>query len=256
MKVGILADDSGFQCAAEPETAPQAMVEIGGKPLVWHIMKHAACYGFKEFVIALGYKGEYLKRYMMRYHLLQADLTVDLQHGNITMHEGAREDWTVDLIDTYSTALSGCHIKRLASSLGHAPFLLTRGNGVSNIDLHKLCDFHRSHGRLATIMAVRPPLRFDTLECRGGRVVHLCETSQGEAGWINGGVFVLEPSVFDYISDHDTQWEGKLLQRLATDGQLMVYHHDAFWQRLDTVQDTKQLNDLWEAGRAPWRIWK
>ena len=256
MKVAILAGGVGSRLAEETEIRPKPMVEIAGKPILWHIMKHYDYYGFKNFVIALGYKGEFIKRYMIDDCPLQANLTVNLGNGDVEMHRGKREDWTVELIDTGQATLTGGRIKRLAPFLGNETFMLTWGDGVSDVDLHQLLRFHRAHGRLATVTAVRPTARFGKLDMQGDEVVRFSEKPQLEEGWINGAFFVLEPGVFDYIDGDDTQWEREPLERLATDGQLMAYRHEAFWQCMDTLRDKKLLESLWEDNRAPWKTWR
>jgi glucose-1-phosphate cytidylyltransferase len=256
MKVAILAGGVGTRLAEETEIKPKPMVEIGGKPILWHIMMHYAYYGFKEFVIALGYKGEYIKKYMVDYCSLNNNLTVNLGDGRVSVHNGngPLQNWTVDLIDTGQPTLTGGRIKRLAPYLGDSTFMLTWGDGVSNVNLHKLLEFHRAHRKLATVTAVRPPARFGRLEMRGNQVVDFSEKPQLGEGWINGAFFVLEPGIFDYIDGDDTQWEREPMEGLARDGQLMAYLHADFWQCMDTLRDKKLLEELWQNG-APWRTW-
>jgi glucose-1-phosphate cytidylyltransferase len=258
MKVAILAGGVGTRLAEETEIKPKPMVEIGGKPILWHIMMHYACYGFKEFIIALGYKGEYIKKYTVDYCSLNSNLTVNLGNGKVDVHNGngQLQDWTVHLIDTGQATLTGGRIKRLSPYLGNTTFMLTWGDGVSNVNLHKLVDFHRSHGKLATVTAVRPPARFGRLEIQWDQVVEFSEKPQLGEGWINGAFFVLEPGIFDYIEGDDTQWEREPMERLAKDGQLMAYCHEGFWQCMDTLRDKKLLNDLWERGNPPWKMWE
>lgn len=256
MKVGILAGGVGTRLAEETELKPKPMVEIGGKPILWHIMKHYAHYGFKEFVIALGYKGEYIKRYMIDYSPLASNLTVYLGSGAVKMHDAEKEDWTVELVDTGQGTATGGRIKRLAPYMGNRTFMLTWGDGVSTVDLRRLLEFHYAHGRLATVTAVRPPARFGKLELDGDQVVEFSEKPQLGEGWINGAFFVLEPGVFDYIDGDDTQWEREPLERLAKDRQLMAYKHHDFWQCMDTLRDKKLLEGLWEKGQAPWKVWR
>jgi glucose-1-phosphate cytidylyltransferase len=258
MKVAILAGGVGTRLAEETEIRPKPMVEIGGRPILWHIMMHYSCYGFKEFVIALGYKGEYIKKYMADYCSVNSNLTVNTGNGKVQVHEGngKAQDWTVHLIDTGQATLTGGRIKRLAPYLGNGTFLLTWGDGVSDVDLRKLLKFHRSHGKLATVTAVRPQARFGRLEMRGDQVIEFSEKPQLGEGWINGAFFVLEPGVFDYIKGDDTQWEREPMERLAQDGQLMAHCHEGFWQCMDTLRDKKLLNDLWERGDPPWKIWE
>ena len=256
MKVAILAGGVGSRISEETEIKPKPMVEIGGKPILWHIMKHYAQYGFKDFVVALGYKGEYIKRYVVDYSSLHCDLTVSLRDGGVKRHEnGDSDDWTVNLVDTGLTTNTGGRIKRLAPYLDGETFMLTWGDGVSDVDLDRLLEFHRSHGRLATLTAVRPPARFGHLELDGDVVSEFSEKPQAREGWINGAFFVLEREVLDYIDGDDTQWEREPLERLARDGQLMAYRHDSFWQCMDTLRDKKLLDELWATGNAPWKIW-
>jgi glucose-1-phosphate cytidylyltransferase len=231
------------------------MVEVGGRPILWHIMKHYAHHGFDDFVIALGYKGEYIKRYILDYCSLHGDLTVSLKDGSISTDGAAREHWTVQLVETGLDTATGGRIKRLAPTLRDGTFMLTWGDGVSDIDLKGLVEFHRSHGRLATVTAVRPPARFGQLELEGDCVAEFVEKGPLHEGWINGAFFVCEPGVFDYIEDDDTQWEQEPLERLARDGQLMAYRHESFWQCMDTLRDKKLLEELWASGRPPWKIW-
>jgi glucose-1-phosphate cytidylyltransferase len=258
MRVAILAGGVGTRLAEETEIKPKPMVEIGGKPILWHIMMHYAYYGFKEFVIALGYKGEQIKKYMVDYCSLNNNLTVNLGDGRVSLHNGngQLQNWTVDLIDTGQPTLTGGRIKRLAPYLGNRTFMLTWGDGVSNVNLPQLLEFHRSHGKLATVTAVRPPARFGRLEMRGNQVVDFSEKPQLGEGWINGAFFVLEPGILDYIDGDDTQWEREPMEGLTRDGQLMAYLHTGFWQCMDTLRDKKLLNDLWEQGNPPWKIWE
>jgi len=255
VKVGVLAGGVGSRLAEETQVKPKPMVEIGGRPILWHIMMHYAHYGFKDFVIALGYKGEVIKKYMVDYCSLNSNLTVNLQTGEVEIHDAYKTDWTVELVDTGIPTLTGGRIKRLAPYLGDETFMLTWGDGVSDVNLHDLLAFHRSHGKLATLTAVRPPARFGHIELQDDQVVEFSEKPQTRAGWINGAFFVLEPGVFDYIDGDDTQWERAPLERLAKDGQLMAYRHTSFWQCMDTLRDKRLLEELWQSGNAPWRIW-
>jgi len=255
MKVGILAGGVGSRLAEETQVKPKPMVEIGGRPILWHIMMHYAHYGFKEFVIALGYKGEVIKKYMVDYCSLQSNLTVNLRDGRVKIHDDYKTDWTVELVDTGMPTLTGGRIKRLAPYLSSGTFMLTWGDGVSDLNLHDLLAFHRSHGKLATLTAARPPARFGHIELDGDKVTVFSEKPQTRAGWINGAFFVLEPGVFDYIDGDDTQWEREPLERLAKEGQLMAYRHASFWQCMDTLRDKVLLEELWQSGNAPWKIW-
>ncbi len=257
MKVAILAGGVGSRISEETEIKPKPMVEVGGRPILWHIMKHYAHYGHKDFVLALGYKGEVIKRYMLEYASLHSDLTVALRTGSVLPRNGngsVPDDWTVDLIDTGPDTATGGRIKRLAPHVGNSTFMLTWGDGVSNVDLDALLAFHRAHGKIATLTAVRPPSRFGHLELDGDVISEFSEKPQLGEGWINGAFFVLEPAVFDYIDGDATPWEREPLERLAADRHLMAYKHDDFWQCMDTLRDKKLLEELWQNG-APWRTW-
>ena len=262
MKVGILAGGIGSRLAEETVVRPKPMVEVGGRPILWHIMMHYATYGFKEFVVALGYKGEQIKRYMADYCSLASDLRISLKTGRVERRGNGEsdghgsEDWLVDLIDTGQQTNTGGRIKRLAPHLGSGTFMLTWGDGVSNVNLTDLLRFHRSHGRIATVTAVRPPARFGRLELDGNRVARFDEKPLAGEAWINGAFFVLEPQVFDYIAGDATLFEREPLERLARDGQLMAYQHNGFWQCMDTMRDKVRLESLWASGDPPWKIWQ
>lgn len=256
MKVAILAGGFGTRLAEETEIRPKPMVEIGGKPILWHIMKIYAHFGYRDFVIALGYKGEYIKKYVVDYCSLTSNLTVNLRNGEVVAHEGNNLDWTVQLIDTGLKTQTGGRIKRLAPYLDNQTFMLTWGDGVADIDLSKLLAFHRSHGKLATLTAVRPPARYGHLEIDGNRITEFSEKPQTREGWINGAFFALEPGVFDYIEDDSTQWEKEPLENLANDGQLMAFKHESFWQCMDTLREKYIMENYWNTGHAPWQIWK
>ncbi len=256
MKVGILAGGHGTRLAEETEIKPKPMVEIGGRPILWHIMMHYSCYGYRDFVIALGYKGEVIKRYMVDYCSLNSNLTINLKAGRVDLHdtEGI-QDWTVELIDTGLHTMTGGRIKRLQPYMGDKTFMLTWGDGVSTVDLARLLAFHRHHGRLITMTAVRPPARYGHMEFEGDRIREFTEKPQTAEGWINGAFFVVEPQVFDYIDGDDTQFEKEPLERLAADGELMAYKHDGFWQCMDTRRDKFVLEKMWDSGEAPWKTW-
>jgi glucose-1-phosphate cytidylyltransferase len=256
MKVAILAGGLGTRLAEETEVKPKPMVEIGGMPILWHIMMHYAHYGFQDFAIALGYKGEVIKKYMVDYCSLNSNLTVNLEDGIVRTHGKRRPSWMVDLIDTGANTNTGGRIKRLAPYMGNETFMLTWGDGVSDLNLQDLLAFHRSHGKLATLTAVRPPARFGHLELDGNQIFEFSEKPQAREGWINGAFFVLEPEIFDYIAGDETQWEKDPLEHLAKDGQLMAYLHTSFWQCMDTLRDKRLLESLWQSGNAPWKIWQ
>ena len=256
MKVAILAGGLGSRIQEETEVKPKPMVEIGGRPILWHIMKLYAHHGLRDFVVALGYKGDYVKRYMVDYASLEGDLTIALREGRVETHgTGDRDDWNVALVDTGQTTNKGGRIKRLAPYLGTGTFMLTWGDGVSDIDLRRLLEFHKAHGKLATLTAVRPPARFGHIELEGDVVSEFSEKPQAREGWINGAFFVLEQEVLDYIEGDETEWEKEPLERLAADGQLMAYRHDGFWQCMDTLRERKLLEQLWDSGSAPWKVW-
>lgn len=258
MKIAILAGGRGTRITEETITRPKAMVEIGQRPILWHIMMYYYHFGFKEFVIALGYKGNYIKRWMQEYCSFNRNPTAKTSIGRVIFrdHSGEeRPDWIVHLVDTGLDTQTGGRIKRLAPWLRDQTFMLTWCDGVSDVDLNALLKFHRSHGRLATLTAVHPPPRFGHLTLDEDKVVQFREKPCDVEGWINGAFFVLEPGVFDYIEGDDTQWEREPLERLARDGQLMAYRHTGFWQCMDTLRDKLLLEEIWQSGKAPWKTW-
>ena len=255
MKVGILAGGMGTRLAEETEIRPKPMVEIGPEPILWHIMKHYEHYGYHEFAIALGYKGDYIKRYFTEFHSRNSNLKVDLSSGVVDASRNGGEDWKVDLIETGRWTNTGGRIKRLAPYLGDDTFMLTWGDGLSNVNLDDLLVFHRRHGKLATVTAVRPSARYGKLDLDGDVVVNFSEKPQLEEGWINGAFFVLEQKVFDYIDDDDTQFEKEPLERLAKDGELMAFRHEGFWQCMDTLREKVILQHMWESGSPAWKTW-
>lgn len=256
MKVAILAGGLGTRLSEETTIKPKPMVEVGGKPILWHIMNIYAAYGFKEFVIALGYKGEIVKDYFLNYHYHSHSLTIQLKTGGVISHHRDGDDWTVHLLDTGNDTETGGRVKQLAQFIGHEPFMLTYGDGVSNVNISNLLDFHRKHKKLATLTAVRPPARFGQLIFNDDHVVRFEEKSQMAEGWINGGFFVLQPEIVNYIEGNYTYWEREPLEQLCAEGQLAAYRHDDFWQCMDTMRDKKLLEGLWQDGSAPWRIWE
>ena len=255
MKVGILAGGYGTRLAEETERIPKPMVEIGGKPILWHIMRYYEHFGFSDFVIAVGYKADYIKRWFSEYASLSGDLHLDLGRREVLNHgNGETPDWRVSLIETGLETGTGGRIKRIMPHFGGETCLVTWGDGLSTVDLNALVDFHRSHGRLATLTAVRPPARFGHLEMDGDLIVEFDEKPQAGEGWINGAFFVLEPEVANYIDEDSTMFEREPLQRLAADGQLMAYRHPDFWQCMDTLRDKKLLERLWD-DKPPWKVW-
>ena len=255
MKVAILAGGLGTRLSEETTLRPKPMVEIGGKPMLWHIMSIYAACGFKEFVVALGYKGEVIKDYFLNYHNRARNLTVHLHTGQVTIHDGNSEDWIVHLLDTGPDTQTGGRIKRLAQFIGDEPFMLTYGDGVSNIDIQRLIEFHRAEGRLVTLTAVRPTARFGQMVIEDGRVLEFKEKPQIGEGWINGGFFVLQPGIEEYIEGDSTSWEFDSLEQLAAKGQVAAYRHEGFWQSMDTLRDVHMLERLWQEGNAPWKTW-
>jgi glucose-1-phosphate cytidylyltransferase len=255
MKVVILAGGLGTRLAEETAVRPKPMVDIGGYPILWHIMKTYAHYDLKRFVLALGYKGDVVKDYFLRLRSIQHDINLNLCTGAVDYIGPNGLDWEVRMIDTGLRSMTGGRLHRLAPQLGDATFMATYGDGVSNVNIAELLEFHRSHGRIATLTAVRPPARFGTMSFSGDRVVDFQEKPQTSEGWINGGYFVFEPKIFDYLDGDDTVLEGAPLERLAGDGELVAYRHTGFWQCMDTVRDKQRLDALWESGEAPWKVW-
>ena len=254
MKTVILAGGLGTRISEESHLRPKPMIEVGGRPILWHIMKLYSHYGFNEFIVCLGYKGYVVKEYFANYVLHNADLTVDLAKGSIEYHATNHEPWKVTLVETGEATMTGGRLKRVAPYLTPGePFFLTYGDGVSDVDLRALADFHRAHGKDATITAVAPPGRYGALEIDDGQVRRFVEKPPGDNGLINGGFFVLDPKVVDRIAGDDTVWEQAPLEGLAADGQLMAYRHDGFWAAMDTLRDKNMLEALWASGEAPWR---
>ena len=255
MKVVILAGGKGTRLAEETVTRPKPMVEIGGRPIIWHIMKHYAHFGCKEFVVALGYKGEIIKRYFQDYFSMNGSLSISLSDGKIEVHDPVKEDWLVHLVDTGLHTSTGGRIKQLKPWLGEETFMLTYGDGVCNIDLKKLAAYHKDNGKLVTVTAVRPPARFGSLNFTAGDLItEFVEKPLSGEGWINGGYFVIESAALDYIQS-DIPWESEPLRNIAAAGELVAYRHDDFWQCMDTYRELKILEDYWHSGKAPWKIW-
>ena len=255
MKVVILAGGLGTRLSEETEVRPKPMVEIGGRPILWHIMKIYAAFGFHEFVIALGYKGEYIKSFFLNYYQAHCNLTVCLRDGKVEVHDGEKEDWIVHLVDTGLKTETGGRIKRLAPLLGDEPFMMTYGDGVASINIRELLQFHRQQGRLATVTAVRPPARFGGMVLADHHVVDFKEKPQIGEGWINGGFFVLEPQVLEYIEGDAVDWERESVERLVAENQLAAYRHEGFWQCMDSLRDVRLLQEQWQSGNAPWKVW-
>lgn len=255
MKAVILAGGLGTRISEESHLKPKPMIEIGGKPVLWHIMKSYSHYGINDFIICLGYKGYVIKEYFANYFLHMSDVTFDMASNRMEVHQGNAEPWRVTLIDTGQDTLTGGRLKRVREHVGEETFCFTYGDGVADIDLQSLIDFHRAHGRHATVTAIQPPGRYGALDMDASVVRTFQEKPAGDGAWINGGYFVLEPSVFDYIEGDHMSWESQPLQRLASEGQLMAYQHGGFWQAMDTLRDKNHLEELWNDS-PPWKLWK
>jgi glucose-1-phosphate cytidylyltransferase len=255
MKVGILAGGLGSRLSEETTIKPKPMVEVGGRPLLWHIMQIYAHYGFKEFVIALGYKGEIIKDYFLNYHHHSRSLTVNLKTGDVIAHQRDGEDWIVHLLDTGTETNTGGRVKQIADFIGRETFMMTYGDGVCNINISRLIAFHKAQKRLVTMTAARPPARFGQMLIQDHSVIQFKEKPQLGEGWINGGFFVLEPDITRYIENENTAWEFESLEQIAADGQLAAYPHEDFWQCMDTLRDVHLLEKLWQEGNAPWKLW-
>ncbi|TCP60466.1 glucose-1-phosphate cytidylyltransferase [Baia soyae] len=255
MKAVILAGGYGTRIGEETHLVPKPMIEIGGKPIIWHIMKLFSHYGITEFVICLGYKGNAIKDFFKNYHLHMSNFTIDLRTNEISTDFPQIDPWKVTLIDTGENVQTGGRVKRIQHAIGDEPFCLTYGDGVSNVNIQHLIQFHREHGKLATVTAIQPPGRFGSLILEGDSVSEFKEKPLGDGAWINGGFFVLEPQIFDYISGDDSIWETESLVQLAEQKQLNAYLHKDFWHPMDTIRDKKKLMELWESGEAPWKVW-
>ena len=256
IKAVILAGGLGTRISEESHLRPKPMIEIGGKPILWHIMKMYSHHGINDFVICLGYKGYVIKEYFANYFLHTSDVTFDMSRNQMQVHHRNAEPWTVTLVDTGESTMTGGRLKRVQSFVGDSTFCLTYGDGVSDVAIDQLLSHHRDQRRTATVTAIQPPGRYGALDMDGNQVRSFQEKPAGDGAWINGGFFVLEPAVFDYIEGDATSFEGAPLQKLARDGQLNAYQHDGFWQAMDTLRDKNQLEDLWKSGSAPWKSWQ
>lgn len=255
MKAIILAGGMGTRLAEETVVRPKPMVEIGGRPVLWHIMKIYAAHGITDFIVCLGYKGYMIKEFFANYFLHSSDVTIDLEKNSIDIHQNHAEPWRITLVDTGDRTQTGGRLKRIRQYLDEEPFCMTYGDGVGDIDISALVAHHRKHGRLATVTAIQPPGRWGLLDLTDDRVTGFQEKPQGDGGWINGGFFVLSPKSLDYIEDDDTLWEKAPMNTLAKHGQLIAYRHQGFWQPMDTLRDKTLLEDLWNSDAAPWKKW-
>jgi glucose-1-phosphate cytidylyltransferase len=253
MKVIILAGGFGTRLSEYTDLIPKPMVEVGGKPILWHLMNHYAKYGHNDFYLALGYKAQYVKDYFLKYHTLNSDFSVDLNTGNITSHHSKSIDWKVTLVDTGLDSMTGGRVKRMKKFVGNETCLVTYGDGLSDINIHDLTKFHKEHGKMVTVSAVHPSARFGELEIDNNVVKNFQEKPQMTQGWINGGYFVVEPDFFDYIDNDNTVLEKEPLERVAEEGQLMAFKHNGFWQCMDTKRDKDLLESMWVSGNAPWK---
>lgn len=257
MKVVILAGGFGTRLSEETDLKPKPMVEIGGKPILWHIMKIYSHYGLNDFIICLGYKGYVIKEYFANYFLHQSDVTIDLQNNSMEIHQSKAEPWKITLVDTGFNTMTGGRIKRIQKYVGNETFMLTYGDGVGDVDIDALLKFHRQNKKHVTVTSVQPSGRFGSLNLDEKKnVVSFQEKPKGDGAWINGGFFVLEPEAFDYISSDDTVWEKEPLEALAQEGQLVAFTHSGFWQPMDTLRDKNHLEELWKTEKAPWKSWE
>ena len=255
MKAVILAGGLGTRISEETSVRPKPMVEIGGKPILWHIMKIYSAHGIDEFIICLGYKGYLVKEYFANYFLHLSDVTFDMASNSMQIHQNSAEPWKVTLVDTGEQTMTGGRLRRVRDYLGDEAFCFTYGDGVSDIDISALVDFHRNHGRRATVTAVQPAGRFGALDMNDSMVTGFQEKPHGDGGWVNGGFFVLSPEVIDLIDGDATTWEKEPLEKLSAMGELTAYKHAGFWQPMDTLRDKNHLEDLWQTGKAPWKKW-
>jgi len=255
MKAVILAGGLGTRISEESHLRPKPMIEVGGKPILWHIMKIYSYYGINDFVICCGYKGYVIKEYFANYFMHMSDVTFDMSNNTMEVHQRYVEPWRVTLVNTGEDTLTGGRLKRVREPLGNEPFCFTYGDGVADVNIRELIDFHHAHGKLATVTAIQPPGRYGALNMQGSRVNSFQEKPAGDGAWINGGYFVLDPAVIDYIADDQSSWEAEPLMQLAEEGNLMAYQHRGFWQAMDTLRDKNHLEDLWSKGNPPWKRW-
>ncbi|MPQ71318.1 MULTISPECIES: glucose-1-phosphate cytidylyltransferase [unclassified Pseudomonas] len=255
MKAVILAGGLGTRISEESHLRPKPMIEIGGKPILWHIMKIYSYYGINDFVICCGYKGYVIKEYFANYFMHMSDVTFDMSNNTMEVHQRYVEPWRVTLVNTGEDTMTGGRLKCIREHVGDEPFCFTYGDGVADVNIRELIEFHHNHGKLATVTAIQPPGRYGALDIEGSQVSSFQEKPAGDGAWINGGYFVLDPSVIDYIADDQTSWEAEPLMRLATEGNLMAYQHRGFWQAMDTLRDKNHLEDLWSKGNPPWKHW-
>jgi glucose-1-phosphate cytidylyltransferase len=255
MKAVILAGGMGTRISEESSVRPKPMVEIGGNPILWHILKIYSAHGINEFIICLGYKGYVIKEYFANYFLHMSDVTFDMSANKVEVHNAKAEPWKVTLVDTGENTMTGGRLKRVRSYLDDEDFCFTYGDGVGDINIKQLIQFHKAQGRLATLTATQPPGRFGALKLESSRITGFQEKPEGDGGWINGGFFVLNPKVIDYVADDATVWEREPLENLAREGQLTAFQHTGFWQPMDTLRDKILLEALWASGKAPWKVW-
>jgi len=257
MKVVLLAGGLGTRLSEETGLKPKPMVEIGGMPILWHIMKIYSHYGYNDFIVCLGYKGFVIKEYFANYFLHKSDVTIDLKDNSIKIHDSQAEPWKVTLVDTGNDSMTGGRIKRIQPHIGNESFMLTYGDGVSNINIRELVEFHKNSGKLCTVTSVQPTGRFGALDLGNDMSVRsFLEKPKGDGAWINGGYFVCEPGVFEYIKDGDsTIWEQQPMEKIAVDGEMKAFKHHGFWRPMDTLKDKHDLNEMWDTNHAPWKIW-
>lgn len=256
MKVLILAGGYGTRISEESDIKPKPMIEIGGKPIIWHIMKHYSAYGFNEFVLLLGYKSYVIKEYFANYYLHNSDVTIDTAKKSIEVHNNYSENWKITLLETGLDTMTGGRVKRAKDYVGNEPFLLTYGDGVSDVNIKELLEFHKKHGKKITMTSIQPEGRFGALKIEeNNKITSFLEKPKGDGAWINGGFFVCDPSVIDYIADDSTTFEKEPLEKLAKDGELFSYKHDGFWKCMDTLRDKNQLNEMWANNKAKWKSW-